>query len=294
MLALSSWLSAAGVLLLLRELRVPFVRAWLRRHVRFVTTTTGRTTVQFLAATLGLVSGSYSGTLLGVATLLNYAFGRHVRREVRVANRLRSMARCPPTLAAPPHAPPSGVQDREGTSSAAEHEACAADGGGTANVEADGSGEAEMAEAVAEAEMAEAARVADELRRAEVEAEVMAEAARVEQRRLEEEARARAAAEEEARARAAAEEEARAAAEKEAARMEAVEAARVEEEQQAEAARLALRAAAEEEAVRAAEAEAQVGAARAAWRAKEAAEAAAAAEADKAAGEVSQERANGV
>jgi hypothetical protein len=65
-LALSSWLSVCGVLLVLRELRAPFMRRFLRRHVRFATTSSGRATIHLFAATLALSSGSPAGIVVGV------------------------------------------------------------------------------------------------------------------------------------------------------------------------------------------------------------------------------------
>ena len=249
-LALSSWLSAAGALLLLRELRVPFVRAWMRRHVRFVTTHGGRTTIQFLAATLGLVAGSYSGTLVGVTTLLNYAFGRHVRKEVRVTNRLRAMSRCPPTLAAPP-----SEADGGGTSSSQEQEACAADGSGAvgggesdASVEADESGEACERIGEAEAQVAKEAKEVKEAKGALEQMKAVSATRRAQTQAVDAGRRAEAEAVSWARP------------------------ARRAEEVNASA-RVAAIAVEDEEAAKAAEAQAQV--ARAAWRADEAAEAAA-------------------
>ena len=96
---LSGWLSAAGMLLVLRELPFYFVRSWLRRHVRFATTMSGRTTLHLFAATLSLVAGTLPGAVIGVATLANAAFGRHVRREMRLFNKMQQLARCPPRWA---------------------------------------------------------------------------------------------------------------------------------------------------------------------------------------------------
>ena len=75
-LIVSAWLSAAGGLLLAREIRVPSVRLWLRQHVRFAATPSGRHTLHLFAATLSLVSGSYVGVAIGAVTLLNMYFVR--------------------------------------------------------------------------------------------------------------------------------------------------------------------------------------------------------------------------
>ena len=106
-LALSSWLSGCGLLLLLREIKVPFVRQFLRRHARFATTASGRSTMHLFAATLALSSGSTASALIGLATLANFAFGRHVRKEMKEYYR----ATAPPPIIPPMVAPPEEVEE---------------------------------------------------------------------------------------------------------------------------------------------------------------------------------------
>ena len=76
-LVLSGWLSLCGVLLVMREMPLAFMRRWLRRHVRFATTTSGRSTVHLFAATLALSSGTGVGVAVGPqCTLLGASGGR--------------------------------------------------------------------------------------------------------------------------------------------------------------------------------------------------------------------------
>lgn len=99
-LALSSWVSVCGLLLLLREIRLPWMRRFLRRHARFATTAHGKSLIHLFAATLALSSGTIAGSLLGSATLANVAFGRYVRRRARAHQRGRA-PRMPPMVEAP-------------------------------------------------------------------------------------------------------------------------------------------------------------------------------------------------
>lgn len=107
-LAISGWLSTCGVLLLLRELQVPAVRSWMRRHVRFATTPGGKRLLQIFGATLALTSGSPLTSLVGLATLSNFLFGRHVRKKVRSAR--KAAVRVFPRMVAAP-APPEEAED---------------------------------------------------------------------------------------------------------------------------------------------------------------------------------------
>jgi hypothetical protein len=107
-LALSGWLSGCGALLVLREMRVPALQRWLRRHFRFVTSSSGRQTLHLFAATLAFTSGGVVGFALGTMTLANYLFGRRVRRKVAAAKREATAAQLPPLrVAAPAEAPAS-------------------------------------------------------------------------------------------------------------------------------------------------------------------------------------------
>ena len=108
-LALSSWLSVCGILLLLRELSFPFMRRWLRRHVRFSTTRNGRSSIHLFAATLALSTGSTVGSVLGVVTLANFAFGRFVRSRMRAARAAQQQQEQPRTLPPMVSAPPPPV-----------------------------------------------------------------------------------------------------------------------------------------------------------------------------------------
>ena len=108
--ALNGWLSVCGLLLVLRELPFPFMQQFLRRHARFATTTSGRSTMHVFAATLAFSSGSAVGALVGIATLANILFGRHVNSRMRAMRRAR-MPSFPPMMEAPP-AEPFGVLGR--------------------------------------------------------------------------------------------------------------------------------------------------------------------------------------
>lgn len=111
-LAISTWLSACGALLLMRELQLPMVRSWMRRHVRFATTPGGKRVMQLFGATLALTSGTASGFFIGVATVANHLFGRSVRQKIRAAK--RAAPKVFPRLVA---APPEEGSDRDGYAS---------------------------------------------------------------------------------------------------------------------------------------------------------------------------------
>ena len=90
---LSGWLSGFGLLLLLREVPAPLVQRWLRRHFRFVTTTSGRTTLRLFAATVGLATVQWYGSVVALATLANEWLSRTVSRLVPPPSRRRAQQR---------------------------------------------------------------------------------------------------------------------------------------------------------------------------------------------------------
>ena len=99
-LALSSWLSGCGLLLLLREIKQPYgpipsaACALCDDRERPLT-------MHLFAATLALSSGSTASALIGLATLAN-AFGRHVRKEMKEYYRATDARRIIPPMVAPP------------------------------------------------------------------------------------------------------------------------------------------------------------------------------------------------
>ena len=98
-LLLSGWLSAIGAVLLVGQLRISPVRHWLRRHFRFATTASGRTTLQVFAATIAFSSGSTGCAIVGLLTCANAYFGWHFREVLRMPTKPRPPAQ--PKIAAP-------------------------------------------------------------------------------------------------------------------------------------------------------------------------------------------------
>ena len=89
-LLLGGWLSAFGGLLLALELRVPLVQRLIRRHFRFVTSSSGRTALMLCAATMALASGP-SGALAALATTANAVYSsRLAGHEAEARRRQRS------------------------------------------------------------------------------------------------------------------------------------------------------------------------------------------------------------
>ena len=111
-LLLSGWLSACGLLLMLREVNLPPMRRWMRRHVRFATSSRGRTAIHLFAATLAITSGGGVGVVVGVTTLSNAAFGRYVRRTLRSAKVQREFYASPPLVGGPVNSA-SSANDQE-------------------------------------------------------------------------------------------------------------------------------------------------------------------------------------
>mmetsp|Transcript_28296 Transcript_28296/g.59474 ORF Transcript_28296/g.59474 Transcript_28296/m.59474 type:complete len:237 (+) Transcript_28296:264-974(+) len=83
---LSSWASAFGALLMLRELRLRPVQRWMRRNFRFLTTQSGSLAVSLCASSMALASGP-RGILPGVATLGSAWFAAAVRRRAKLRSR---------------------------------------------------------------------------------------------------------------------------------------------------------------------------------------------------------------
>ena len=108
-LVMSFWLSLLGTLLLVDQVRLPFLRRWLRRHFRFVTTSSGRVTLQLFAATIALTSGSWSCAIAGLVTIANTGFGFHLRDAL--ARMQPPAPQMPPKIAAPT----SLREDEQGT-----------------------------------------------------------------------------------------------------------------------------------------------------------------------------------
>lgn len=72
------WLSAFGGILILSEIQLPWVKRWLRKHLRIMTSCSGRTVLLLCAASVALASGPFAA-LPAALTAANALLGPNRR-----------------------------------------------------------------------------------------------------------------------------------------------------------------------------------------------------------------------